>query len=174
MKFFKPKNSEPKRVNVLFVCMGNICRSPTAHGVFEKHVNDHLLHHLIRIDSAGTYAYHAGEKPDPRACAAAANRGYDLNKIRARKVEESDFLQFDYVLAMDNDVKQDLLAMCDENDKKKVRLFLDYSKASKNKEVPDPYFGGLNGFETALDLIEEASRSLLQYIKVYHSLEKYK
>lgn len=154
--------------------MGNICRSPTAHGVFKKIVYDQLLHNHIGIDSAGTYAYHAGEKPDPRARAAAANRGYNLNKIRARKVEVSDFLRFDYVLAMDNDVKQDLLSMCEDSNKKKVRLFLDFSKKSKNKEVPDPYFGGLSGFETALDLIEEASNSLLQFIKANHSLEKYK
>ena len=83
-------------------------------------------------------------------------------------------MRFDYVLAMDNDVKQDLLSMCEVSNKKKVRLFLEFSKKSKNKEVPDPYFGGLSGFETALDLIEEASHDLLQFIKASHSLEEYK
>jgi len=158
-------------VNVLFVCMGNICRSPTAHGVFQKLVKDQHLNDSIGIDSAGTYAYHAGDKPDSRACAAAANRGYDLNIIRARKIEEEDFLRFDYVLAMDLGVKQDLLALCDSKYTKKVKLFSYYATKSKNKEVPDPYYGGLSGFETALDLIEEASAGLLKFINVNHSLE---
>lgn len=172
MKLFKNKITEPKEISVLFVCMGNICRSPTAHGVFQKLVVEHSMQNLIGIDSAGTYAYHAGEKPDPRARAVAASRGYDLNKIRARKVTQSDFDIFDYVLAMDRDVKQDLLAICDKSDLNKVGLFLDYSKKTNKNEVPDPYYGGLSGFETALDLIEDASQGLLQFLKANHSLKK--
>ena len=170
MKLFQNKKSR-KDINVLFVCMGNICRSPTAHGVFQKLVEEQSLHNLIRIDSAGTYAYHAGERPDPRARTAAAKRGYDLSKIKARKIDVSDFLQFDYVLAMDNENREDLLELCEKNQKRKIKLFLEFAKGSKNREVPDPYFGGLNGFETVLDLIEDASHGLLEYIKKTHSLK---
>ena len=155
---------------MLFVCMGNICRSPIAHGVFKKFVEEQSLHEVIGIDSAGTYAYRIGDRPDPRARSAAAKRGYDLSKLKARKVDDSDFLQFDYVLAMDNENRQDLLELCEDSNKSKVRLFLEFASDFKLKEVPDPYYGGLNGFETVLDLVEDASRGLLEYIKVNHSL----
>ncbi len=153
------------------MCMGNICRSPTAHGVFQSFVTSQSLQESIGIDSAGTYAYHAGEKPDPRARAAASKRGYDLNNIRARKVTPSDFLDFDYILAMDNENKRDLLDICEHKHKHKIKLLLDFSKKPKVREVPDPYYGGTNGFETVLDLIEGASQELLEYIKIKHSLE---
>lgn len=151
--------------------MGNICRSPTAHGVFKKLIEIESLEDKIGVDSAGTYAYHQGERPDPRARAAAGKRGYDLSKIRARKVVNSDFEKFDYVLAMDNDNLKDLLEICDHENKERVQLFLNYStKKHKNKlkDVPDPYFGGLNGFEIVLDLIEDASSGLLEHIKAKH------
>lgn len=150
--------------------MGNICRSPTAHGVFQKFVEEQSLHHVISVDSAGTYAYHTGDPPDSRARAAAANRGYDLSKIRARKVTASDFLKFDYLLAMDNENKRDLLERCKEEEKARIRLFLDFSVNLKTTEVPDPYYGGSNDFEVALDLIEEASHGLLEHIKAKHPL----
>ncbi len=169
MKNFRNRN-RLKDVNVLFVCMGNICRSPTALGVFQKLVHEASLQHVIGADSAGTYAYHAGEMPDPRAIAAAKKRGYDLSRIQARKVETLDFERFDYVLAMDNDNKQDLLEICGENHKKKIRLLLEFLRRSRVKEVPDPYYGGKRGFETVLDLVEEANRELLEFIKTMHSL----
>ena len=151
--------------------MGNICRSPTAHGVFLKYIKEQSLHNLIGVDSAGTYAYNIGAQPDPRARAAAANRGYDLSKLKARKVNAYDFLQFDYVLAMDNTNKQDLLVLCEEEQQNKIRLFLEFTKEFEIKEVPDPYHGGLNGFETVLDLIEEACQGLLGHIKEKHLLK---
>ena len=170
MKFSRSQKNL-KEVNVLFVCMGNICRSPMAHGVFQKLVLEQSLQQVIGVDSAGTYAYHQGEQPDSRARAAAARRGYDLGHLRARKVNASDFSKFDYVLAMDNENRQDLLALCAENQKSKVRLFLNFARDAETREVPDPYYGGLNGFETVLDLAEDASRGLLEYIRRYHSLE---
>lgn len=153
------------------MCMGNICRSPTAHGVFQHYIIGGSLQDRVSVDSAGTFAYHAGEKPDPRAMVAAAKRGYDLSKIKARKVEAADLVKFDYIMAMDNDNKRDLLALCeDEDHKAKVKLFLEFAKKSKVKEVPDPYYGGARGFEKVLDLVEEASIGLLRTIKAKHSL----
>ena len=171
MKTFENKTLL-KDINVLFVCMGNICRSPTAHGVFQNLVFNESLQKYISVDSAGTYAYHAGEEPDPRARDAAAKRGYDLSNIKARKVEASDILEFDYILAMDRENMQDLYELCEKHQRKKIRLFLDFAKGTRIKEVPDPYFGGLNGFDTVLDLVEEASKGLLEYIRVKHSLTR--
>ena len=152
--------------------MGNICRSPTAQGVFQDLVYKESLHKMVGVDSAGTYAYHAGERPDPRAMSAASKRGYDLSKIKARKVDIADLYRFDYVLAMDNDNKQDLLDLCENNrHKNKIKLFLQFSRRSKVREVPDPYYGGTSGFEIVLDLIEEASQGLLSYLKARHSLK---
>lgn len=149
--------------------MGNICRSPTAHGVFQKLIQNEFLEDKIGVDSAGTFAYHSGERPDPRARAAAVKRGYDLSKIRARKVVSKDFEKFDYVLAMDNDNLVDLLEICEDDKKEKVQLFLNYStNKNKLKDVPDPYYGGLNGFEIVLDLVEDASTGLLEHIKARH------
>ncbi len=151
-------------VNVLFVCMGNICRSPTAEGVFRKLVEKHSLQHSIAADSAGTYAYHAGEGPDKRARDAAAKRGYDLSMIKARMVEETDFSDFDYVIAMDLENLKNLQKMAGKNSKATVKLFLDYAANTKAKEVPDPYYGNHKGFEKVLDLVEEASAGLLMHI----------
>ncbi len=150
--------------------MGNICRSPTAHGVFQKLVEEQSLHHVIGVDSAGTYAGQAGKPPDPRAKTAAARRGYDLSKIRARKVDASDFLRFDYLLAMDKENKRDLLELCKEKEKGRVKLFLDFAENLKTTEVPDPYYGGSKGFEMVLDMVEEACRGLLEHIKARHAI----
>ena len=149
------------KTSVLFVCMGNICRSPTAEGVFRHHVNEVGLSERIIADSAGTHAYHVGEPADRRACAAAERRGISLADIRARRVSDSDFEEFDFIIAMDEDNQQRLLDRAPEEYRSKVRLFLSFASVSET-EVPDPYYGGAAGFERVLDLVEEASRGLLE------------
>lgn len=150
--------------------MGNICRSPTAQGVFEKLVNEHELADRIVIDSAGTHAYHIGESPDARASQAALRRGIDLSSQRARRVSPADFEQFDYVLAMDSSNYADLSDLCSPEDSPKLRLFLEFASVPGTTEVPDPYYGGSTGFERVLDLIEEASVGLLESIRRQHDL----
>ncbi len=149
---------------VLFVCMGNICRSPTAEGVFRKVVHDAGLSDVIEIDSAGTHAYHVGEPPDRRARAAAGNRGYSLDDLRARRVTDDDFTRFDLVIAMDDDNVDNLRAKADTEHHDRIRLFLEYS-AGPETEVPDPYYGGATGFERVLDLVEDASKGLLKELQ---------
>jgi protein-tyrosine phosphatase len=153
------------KIKVLFVCMGNICRSPSAQGVFELQLAKAELAHLVHIDSAGTHAYHVGEPPDRRATQAAASRGIDLTTQRARRVEVADFERFDYVLAMDSSNLEDLLSVCPEEYQHKVRLFLEFANANSSREVPDPYYGGTQGFERVLDLIEEGAEGLLEDIR---------
>ncbi len=153
------------KISVLFICMGNICRSPTAQGVFARLVEDAQLSHLIQIDSAGTHAYHVGNPPDERAAQAAARRGIDLSPQRARRVEAADFERFDYVLAMDRSNLEDLLTECPEPHQEKLRLFLDFAGQSSQQDVPDPYYGGPQGFERVLDLVEEAAQGLLRDIR---------
>jgi protein-tyrosine phosphatase len=150
-----------EKIGVLFVCMGNICRSPTAEGVFRHHVNERGLADRIIADSAGTHAYHVGDPADRRACAAAERRGISLANIRARRISNSDFEEFDYIIAMDEDNQQRLLDQAPEEHRSKVRLFLSFA-AVEETEVPDPYYGGAAGFERVLDLVEEASRGLLE------------
>lgn len=158
------------RVSVLFVCMGNICRSPTAQGVFERLVEEHRLADVIEIDSAGTHAYHVGEPPDQRASAAALQRGVDLSSQQARRVSPEDFERFDYVLAMDRDNYDILAASCPDEHESRLRLFLEFAPDLLTREVPDPYYGGSSGFERVLDLIEEASEGLLASIRQQHGL----
>jgi protein-tyrosine phosphatase len=157
-------------VKVLFVCMGNICRSPTAQGVFEHLVRAEALLDSIKADSAGTYAYHVGEIPDERARAAAMKRGIDLGEQRARRVSDSDFTEFDHILAMDRDNYDDLLSICPPTQTGKLRLFLDFAPELGLQEVPDPYYGGITGFERVLDLIEQAARGLLTDIRRQHDI----
>jgi low molecular weight protein-tyrosine phosphatase len=157
-------------VRVLFVCMGNICRSPTAQGVFEYLVERHGLTSQIQIDSAGTHAYHVGEPPDARATQAARRRGIDLGKQRARRVTAEDFLDFDYVLAMDRDNYNDLMSLCPPAHQPKLRLFMEFTAGLTEEEVPDPYYGGVTGFERVLDLIEQAAQGLLAEIRQRHRL----
>jgi len=152
-------------VKVLFVCMGNICRSPTAEGVFRYVVEQEGLSHLIEIDSAGTHAYHIGEPPDPRSTSTALQRGIDLRTQRARRAIAEDFEEFDYILAMDRDNYSNLSNICSPEHLEKLQLFLDYAKDLPESEVPDPYYGGARGFDKVLDLIEEASKGLLEEIK---------
>jgi len=153
--------SDQSSTSVLFVCMGNICRSPTAEGVFRNLVSEAGLADRIAVDSAGTHAYHVGEPPDRRATAAAERRGVSLSEIRARRVSEQDFERFDYIIAMDEDNQVRLQEQAPDEHRSKVALFLSYASCSET-EVPDPYYGGAGGFERVLDLVEEASRGLLE------------
>ena len=151
-------------IRVLFVCMGNICRSPTAEGVFRHQVEQAGLSHLILADSAGTIDYHAGDAPDHRARAAAARRGYDLSPVRARQVTPQDFETFHYLLAMDRDNLAYLHRVSPAEHRPKARLFLEFATNASVREVPDPYYGPAGGFEHVLDLAEDASRGLLAHI----------
>ncbi|MDH5184848.1 MAG: low molecular weight phosphotyrosine protein phosphatase [Gammaproteobacteria bacterium] len=154
-----------KKIRVVFVCMGNICRSPTAHGVFETKLQEHKLDHLIDVDSAGTHAYHIGEPADRRSQQTASKRGYQMDHLRARKVTGLDFEQFDYVLAMDDDNYRNLESICPPIYSSKLQMFLDFSTKFDEREVPDPYYGGAQGFEHVLDLIEDASEGLIRDIR---------
>lgn len=152
-------------VSVLFVCMGNICRSPTAHGVLLQMAQARGLAELIRVDSAGTHAYHLANEPDRRSQAHALQRGYDLSPVRARRVAEADFEQFDYVLAMDRDNLAALLAQCPPERRERVGLLMRHARNFKEQqEVPDPYYGGAAGFERVLDYIEDACAGLIETI----------
>lgn len=156
-------------VKVLFVCMGNICRSPTAEGYFKHIVENAGLSDKISTDSAGTHAYHIGSPPDNRAQAAASKRGIDLSSLRGRKVEPADFNHFDYVLAMDSSNYADLQSVA-SGETTKLFMFLDFAEGYSEKEVPDPYYGGDQGFEHVLDLIEDASQGLLNDIRAKNKL----
>ena len=151
--------------SVLFVCMGNICRSPTAEGVFAKKVADAGLNGRIRVDSAGTHGYHVGEAPDPRAQSAALARGYDLSGLRARRVERLDFDRFDLVLAMDYDNREVLAHLCPPSSGHKLKMMMEYARKHSAREVPDPYDGAADAFELVLEMLEDASDGLLQTIR---------
>lgn len=154
-----------KKTSVLFVCMGNICRSPTAEGVFLAHVKRAGLDKAVRVDSAGTHGYHVGAAPDPRAQKAAKARGYDLSGLRARRVAEADFLRHDFILAMDRDNLAMLRDACPKEERHRLSLFLDYAHGFEETEVPDPYYGGPEGFERVLDLIEDATAGLIAALR---------
>ena len=156
------------KVSVVFVCMGNICRSPTAEAVFRRYVENAGLAECILIDSAGTHDYHIGDPPDSRAKRAAQQRGYDMSSLRGRQVEENDFQRFDYVLAMDRANLAILQRLVPPASDAQVRLFLDYARHHAEHEVPDPYYGGAEGFERVLDMVEDAAQGLLQNIRERH------
>lgn len=147
---------------VLFVCLGNICRSPTAEAVFRERVARAGLARSIRVDSAGTGDWHVGEPPDRRAIAHAARRGYDLAPLRARQVSPEDFRRFGWILAMDEANLRNLRALQPDGFGGHLGLFLDFAPQLRVREVPDPYYGGVDGFERVLDLIEAASEGLLE------------
>jgi len=153
-------------VKVLFVCLGNICRSPTAEGSLRKLVKEQNLAHSIEIDSAGTHAYHIDEPPDLRAQQAAARRGIDLSALRGRQATAEDIHAFDYVLAMDRENHHNLIRAY--GDHENIRLFLEYASNFEEEEVPDPYYGGAGGFERVLDMIEDACLGLLEDIRRRH------
>ncbi|MEO8383931.1 MAG: low molecular weight protein-tyrosine-phosphatase [Betaproteobacteria bacterium] len=157
-------------MNVLFVCTANICRSPTAEGVFRKLVANSALGYEVQIDSAGTHDYHVGAPPDPRAVEHATKRGYDLQHLRARQITPIDFERFDFVLAMDNANIVHLSAMCPTRLSGKIELLLDYGGPDDQREVPDPYQGRPRDFERALDLIEAACIGLKTYLLDLHRL----
>jgi len=152
-------------VKVLFVCLGNICRSPAAEGFFRAVLRDNGLDRAVEVDSRGTAAHHIGEPPDPRSQSAALARGVDISNLRAGSVQERDFDRFDYILAMDRQNLRDLQAMAPSDARATPRLFLDYAPNQPDREVPDPYYGGASGFEHVLDLIERASPGLLADIR---------
>lgn len=154
-----------KKVSVIFVCLGNICRSPTAHGVFRQLVSDKGWAHLIEIDSAGTAAYHVGKQADARSRSVAKQRGIAMDDLRARKVDLGDIIEFDYILAMDESNYADLLEMALPEHRHKIRLFLEFAPQFNQKEVPDPYYGGADGFNYVFDLVEAASAGLLADIE---------
>ena len=161
-----------KQVSVLFVCMGNICRSPTAQGVFESLLERAGLTQAIQVDSAGTHAYHIGNPPDNRSQQAALERGIDLSKQRARQVQSVDFMSFDYVLAMDLNNLRALQRISEAQSAKSLKLFMEFANRWQAREVPDPYYGGSRGFERVLDMIEDASEGLLEHLIRSHQLER--
>ena len=157
--------SKSNNIKVLFVCLGNICRSPTAEGVFRHIVQEEGHESWIMTDSAGTHAYHIGAQPDRRAQQTALTRGIDISDLRGRKATTNDFNKFDYVLAMDDDNYQLLEQICPTGMNEKLHLFLDFSQEFSETQVPDPYYGGDQGFEHVFDLVESASKGLLEDIK---------
>lgn len=158
------------KINVLFVCMGNICRSSTAEAVFRYYVAASGLSRYIVADSAATHAYHIGNAPDPRSQRHAARRGFDLSALRARQVAAVDYERFDYVLAMDEDNLALLEHHCPPAHAAKLALFMRYSEKGEATGVPDPYNGGTPGFEQVLDMVEDAAQGLLRHIRERHAL----
>ena len=157
-----------EKISVLFCCMGNICRSPTAEAVFRHKVEQAGLVGHFHIDSAGTHDYHIGEAPDARTQRAAKQRGYEMSHLRGRQVEAGDFLRFDYVLAMDEANLSILKRLRPRDAQSHLGLFLEFAECHDEREVPDPYFGGEEGFERVLDMVEDAADGLLQYIRQKH------
>jgi protein-tyrosine phosphatase len=157
------------KVKVLFVCMGNICRSPTAHGVFQALVDEQGLRDRVLVDSAGTHSYHIGSPPDPRSQDTARSRGVNLAGLRARQFQSQDFLEFDFLIAMDRSNFVDMAALKPDKPRARLDLMLDYSKQTDHREVPDPYFGEA-GFDRVFDMVREASQGLLRHIREQYQL----
>jgi protein-tyrosine phosphatase len=157
-------------VSVLFVCLGNICRSPTAHGVFQRLVDARGLSEHIRVDSCGTGDWHIDRPADRRTVAAALERGYDLAALRARQIAPVDFEHFDYILAMDAENLHNLQRLRPTDFRGELALLLDYAEGVDAREVPDPYYGGPEGFSHVLDLVENAAEGLLRHLAVAHRL----
>ena len=160
------KQAQPFRV--LMVCTGNICRSPTAHGVLDKMVVDAGLEHRVQVDSAGTHSYHVGDPPDARSQQHALRRGYDLSAQRARQLTRQDFDDFDLILVMDsaNEIAARRIATAAQQ--QRMKRLTDYCQRFEDREVPDPYYGGERGFEHVLDLVEDACQNLLQTLAQNH------
>lgn len=160
--------NQNRKIGVIFVCMGNICRSPMAEAVFRHYVENAGMSGHILIDSAGTHDYHIGDPPDARAQYAAQQRGYDMSSLRGRQVGAEDLERFDYVLAMDH-ANLAILKRLAQHGGGNPHLFLDYARRHAEHEVPDPYYGGAEGFERVLDMVEDAAEGLLQHIRQQHS-----
>lgn len=152
-------------VRVLFVCLGNICRSPTAHGVFQRLINESGLGDQVQVDSAGTAAWHEGKAPDSRSTKHAKARGYDLSALRARQAVTEDFERFDYILAMDEENLSNLSNIAPEHFQGKLMLLLDFIALAQGQSVPDPYYDSESGFENVLDLVESSCIKLLEQVK---------
>ena len=160
------------QVSVLFVCLGNICRSPTAEAVFSHQLEKAGLKERVAVDSAGTGDWHVGKAPDPRAQAAANGRGYGMDHLRARQVTPEDFRRFDYVLAMDAQNLSDLKAMQPRDSRARTAAFLDFHPGEHPDEVPDPYYGAERGFDEVLDLVEGAAEGLLEHLRREYHLDR--
>lgn len=150
---------------ILLVCMGNICRSPTAEGVLRQFLKNNALSAKVEVDSAGTHGYHVGEAPDSRTQRAAAVRGYNLSQLRARKVVYQDLDYFDLILAMDKSNLDNLQRMASPEQLPKIRLFMDYAHNFDDDEVPDPYYGLGHGFDLVLDMVEDGAQGLVQMLQ---------
>lgn len=168
-----PERSESRRpVRVLFVCLGNICRSPLAEGLFRHLVEAEGLAEHFEIDSAGTGAWHVGERPDARMCRTASRRGLDITGQRARRIRPEDLHRFDHVLVMDRHNRADVLALAsDPSLAARVRLFREFDPEPGDLQVPDPYTGGREGFEHVYEIAERTSRALLEHLRALHHLE---
>lgn len=151
---------------VLLVCMGNICRSPTAEGVLRQYIKNNLLGDKVEVDSAGTHGYHVGEAPDARTQRAASARGYNLSQIRARKVARQDLDYFDLILAMDKSNLDNLRRIATPEQQARIQLFMDYAKNFDDEEVPDPYYGLGHGFDLVMDMVEDAAQGLIEDIQL--------
>jgi protein-tyrosine phosphatase len=158
------------KVKVLFVCAGNLCRSPMSQGAFEKGVREAGLADQIIVDSAGTHTYYVKSPPDNRAQEVAQQRGYDLSRQRARRVTASDFNEFDYIVAMDDSNFAHLMSICPPDLQHKLSLFMNFSSTRSGSEIPDPYYGDRKGFERVLNLVEQAAAGLLRSIRRRHRL----
>jgi protein-tyrosine phosphatase len=152
-----------RKPSVLFVCTGNICRSPTAEGILRKRLQELGLD--VVVDSAGTHGYHVGDTPDQRSIRAAAKRGYDISKLKARRISSEDFDRFDFVVALDGDHMRLMRRSCPPEFQHKLRDMMAFAPAAGHREVPDPYYGPVEGFELVLDLLEEAIDGLLKEIQ---------
>ena len=152
-------------IRILLVCLGNICRSPTAEGILRQKIHQAGLAHRVSLDSAGTGPWHVGKPPDPRAQVAALQAGYDLSRLRGRQVEVGDFEAFDLVLGMDYSNLHDLLALCPGQYQSRIHLFLPFCEVDAEEEVPDPYYGGDQGFQRVISLIEQAADNIVERIR---------
>ncbi|MEM7610906.1 MAG: low molecular weight protein-tyrosine-phosphatase [Pseudomonadota bacterium] len=153
-------------IGLLFVCMGNICRSPTAEAIFRAKVSANGLDGQVRIDSAGTHAYHVGNPPDPRSQAVAKERGISMHGQQARRVSDDDFHVFDHIVAMDQDNMRNLLALRPDSATAALSLMLSHDPAAERDEVPDPYYGGARGFDQVFDMVDRAAEHLLEKVRV--------
>ncbi len=156
---------KPEAFKILFICMGNICRSPTVEGVFRKLVSDAGLDAHVKVGSAGTHSFHVGEAPDPRAVAAAKKRGVDLTALRARQISKEDFVHFDMILVMDWENHAFLQQMAPRQYHHKIKLLMSFATEHESAVVPDPYYGSVDGFETVLDYVEDAATNLIDFVR---------
>jgi protein-tyrosine phosphatase len=155
-----------EKIKILFVCMGNICRSPTAEGVFRKLILEKNLEQFFEIDSAGTHSYHIGSSPDSRTQVEAKKHNVDLSNLRARQVCDLDFEYYDYIIAMDSSNYYDLMSQCPREDQTKISMMLKYIPNTQIESVPDPYFDG--GFDRVFSLLDDASKFFLDELKKKH------